>query len=112
MKYWIFLSVVILFSSCNGQNINTLTHENVLENQPKNEKGELLDPNTLQVLDPKKTDLGHKPGNEWRTRKKMHQEKGSTRKEVIEAENDPDIYQFEDRNNNRSHRYEKKDDEH
>lgn len=29
MKYWNFLIVVILFSSCNGQNINTLKHEKV-----------------------------------------------------------------------------------
>lgn len=42
-------------------------------------------------------------------KEKMHQEKGSTRKEVIEAENDPNIYQIEDRSSNRSHKYEKKD---
>ena len=33
--------------------------------------------------------------NEWRNRKKMHEEKGSTRKEVIEEENDPDLYQVD-----------------
>lgn len=27
MKYWIFLIVVVLFSSCNNRNINTLKHE-------------------------------------------------------------------------------------
>jgi RHS repeat-associated protein len=82
--------------------------EQVKENQPKNEKGEMLDPNTGQALDPGKTDLGHKAGSEWRTRKQMHEEKGSTRKDVIKAENDPSLYQYEDRSNNRSHRYEKK----
>jgi len=40
---------------------------------------------------------------------KMHEEKGSTRKEVIEAENDPKLYQYEDRKENRSHKHEKKD---
>lgn len=84
------------------------TKEQVKENQPRNEKGEMLDPNTGQVLDPSKTDLGHKAGSEWRTRKQMHEEKGSTRKEVIKAENDPSLYQYEDRSNNRSHKYEKK----
>lgn len=29
MRYWNFLIIVILFSSCNGQNINTLKHEKV-----------------------------------------------------------------------------------
>jgi hypothetical protein len=82
--------------------------EKVKENQPKNEKGELLDPYTFQPLDPLRTDLGHKPGQEWKTRQQMHKDKGSTRKEVIETENDPSLYQLEDRTNNRSHKYEKK----
>jgi RHS repeat-associated protein len=84
------------------------TLKKVKENQPKNDKGEMLDPNTGQPLDPKRTDLGHKPGEEWKTRKKAHKENNSTRKEVIEAENNPDLYQYEDRTNNRSHKYEKK----
>lgn len=29
MKYWNFLIIIILFSSCNGQNINTLKSEKV-----------------------------------------------------------------------------------
>lgn len=65
----------------------------------------MLDPNTGQVLDPERTDLGHKPGNEWRTRKEQHKTKGSTRKEVIQAENNPDLYQYEDRSSNRSHKH-------
>ncbi|WP_366914010.1 GH-E family nuclease [Niabella sp.] len=40
----------------------------------------------------------------------MHKEKGSSRKEVIDAENDPDLYQWEDRSSNRGHKYEKKND--
>lgn len=38
--------------------------------------------------------------------KKMHKEKGSTRKEVIESENNPDLYQLEDPHSNRSRKYE------
>ena len=82
------------------------TKEKVKEQQPKNKKGEMLDPNTGKPLDPKSTDLGHKSGSEWRTRKKMQQQQGSTRKQVIEAENNPDLYQCEDRKENRSHRHE------
>ncbi len=33
---------------------------------------------------------------------------GSTREEVIEAENNPSLYQWEDRKASRSHKYEKK----
>ena len=35
----------------------------------------------------------------------LHEEQGSTRAEVIEAENNPDLYQLEDRSSNRSHKY-------
>jgi len=38
----------------------------------------------------------------------MHEQKGSIRQEVIEAENDHNLYQYEDRSSNRSHKYEKK----
>ena len=74
--------------------------------QPVDTDGDMIDPNTGQKLKPGEVDLGHKPGQEWRKRKAMHDDKGSTRKEVIEAENDPDIYHWEDRSSNRSHRYE------
>ena len=38
----------------------------------------------------------------------MNETQGSTRPEVIEAENDPDLYQLEDRSSNRSHKHEDK----
>jgi RHS repeat-associated protein len=78
--------------------------------QPRNAKGQLVDPNTEKPLKPGEIDVGHKPSEEWKTRKKMHEEKGSTRKEVVEAENNPKLYQLEDKHENRSHRHEKKDD--
>ncbi len=84
------------------------TLEQVSKNQPKNAKGEMIDPHTFKVLDPAKTDLGHKPGQEWKKRKADHQAKGSTREEVIKAENDPSLYHWEDRSSNRSHKHEKK----
>ena len=82
------------------------TREQIDEAQPRSDAGEMIDPNTNEPLTPGEIDLGHKPGNEWRTRKKMHEERGSTREEVIEAENDPDLYWWEDRTENRSHRHE------
>ncbi|MFV0530086.1 MAG: RHS repeat-associated core domain-containing protein [Flavobacteriales bacterium] len=81
--------------------------QEVIDNAPKTRDGKYIDPNTRQPIE-RFYDIGHKKGQEWRKRKKMHEEKGSTRKEVIEAENNPDLYQVEDRSNNRSHKYEEK----
>lgn len=83
------------------------TYAKIVENQPVNEAGEMIDPNTKQVLSGK-VDIGHKPGHEWRINKQEYERKKYTRKQVIEAENNPDIYQLEDPSSNRSHKYEKK----
>jgi hypothetical protein len=86
------------------------TKEQILDDAPKTNDRDFIDPNTGETV-PKDGpyDIGHKKGQEWSRRKKMHQEKGSTRKEVIEAENDPNLYQVEDPSSNRSRKYEKKD---
>ncbi len=68
----------------------------------------MVDPNTKQPLNQKQTDIGHKPGYEWRWRKLHHEQKASTRKQVIEEENNANLYQLEDRSSNRSHKHEKK----
>ncbi|MCC5943632.1 MAG: hypothetical protein JJT94_01755, partial [Bernardetiaceae bacterium] len=83
------------------------TKEKIKENAPKTPDGKYIDPNTLKPIDGP-YDIGHKKGQEWHRRKKMHQERGSTRKEVRDAENDPSLYQIEDRSSNRSRKYEKK----
>jgi RHS repeat-associated protein len=82
--------------------------EEIEQNQPRNEAGEKIDPNTRQSLKEGEIDVGHKHGQEWRVRKEMHKQRGSTRKEVIETENDSDLYELQDRSENRSHRHEKK----
>jgi RHS repeat-associated protein len=82
------------------------TLKKVDEDQPRDGDGDMIDPNEGTKLKVGEVDLGHKPGNEWRVRKAMHEANGSTRKEVIEAENDPSLYQWEDRSSNRSHRHE------
>jgi hypothetical protein len=85
------------------------TLEKVTANQPRDPAtGEMIDPYSRKPLDPEQTDLGHVKGQEWWRRKEMHQERGSTRSEVIEAENDPKLYQWEDRPSNQSHQNEKK----
>ena len=85
------------------------TKEKIKENAPKTSDGNFIDPNTGKII-PKEGsfDYGHKTGQEWHRRKKMHKEKGSTRKEVRDTENNPDLYQIEDPSSNRSHRFEKK----
>lgn len=88
--------------------------------------GQFRDPNTGKLiphLDPPKyfpadhphagkrvprADIGHTTGNEWKKRRKMHQERGSTREEMIEMENNPDLYHIEDRSSNRGHGFEEK----
>lgn len=79
------------------------TREEVLRNQPRNENGELIDSNG-NVVDEDWMDLGHQRGFEnWRLREKY--ENGEiTLDEWKEIANDPDIYEYQDRSLNRSHR--------
>jgi hypothetical protein len=84
------------------------TRAEIEANQPRDNAGQMIDPNTRQPLKQGEIDVGHKPGQEWRVRRQMHQERGSSRAEVIESENNSNLYQLEDKAANRSHRYEKK----
>jgi hypothetical protein len=85
------------------------TREQIEANQPRNEDGEMVSPNTGVTLEEGKIDVGHKPEHKWSERKKMHEARGSTRAEVIEAENDPSLYHLEPQSENRSHKFEKKE---
>jgi RHS repeat-associated protein len=84
------------------------TIQKIEAKQPRNVEGKMIDPNTKQPLIEGQVDIGHTPGNEWKKRKEIHQKQGSNRKEVIEAENNPNLYHLEDRSSNRSHKFEKK----
>jgi RHS repeat-associated protein len=77
-------------------------------NQPRNAKGKMVDPNNGTQLKKSQIDVGHKPGQEWRKRKADHEAAGSTRKEVLDAENDASLYHLENRASNRSHKFETK----
>ena len=65
------------------------TREEIEARQPRNDKGEMVDPNTQEPLAPGEIDVGHKPGQEWKKRKEMHRGRGSSREEVIETETTP-----------------------
>ena len=52
--------------------------------------------------------FGHKKGQEWSKYKNDPVNKNKTRKEVIEEQNNPNIYQIEDKKSNASHKYEEK----
>jgi RHS repeat-associated protein len=84
------------------------TRQAIDASQPRDADGNMVDPNSGDPLNPGEIDVGHKPDEEWRRRQQMHREQGSTRQEVIEAENDPGIYQLEDRGSNRSRKHEQK----
>ncbi|MBP6237635.1 MAG: hypothetical protein KA536_15905 [Saprospiraceae bacterium] len=49
-----------------------------------------------------RADIGHVAGEEWKDRLKLHKEKGYTREQIIEAENNPKLYEIQDRSYNRS----------
>lgn len=46
---------------------------------------------------------GHKPGHEWKYNKTKYEREGLKREEVIELENNPDIYRMESKEFNQSH---------
>lgn len=73
-----------------------------------NEKGQMLDANTKQVLQKGKIDIGHKKGYEERVMRKAAEKCHMSQKEYNEMMQNPKLYQLEDRHNNRSHLYESK----
>jgi hypothetical protein len=75
---------------------------------PQTPDGKFIDPNTGETIEGK-YDLGHKPGNEFRTEKANAQAEGLTQKQFNDRMNDPDKYQIESPSSNRSHKFENKD---
>lgn len=51
-------------------------------------------------------DIGHKPGHAWNQYQNDPSNATKTRTQVIEDQNDPNIYYFEDPSSNRSHQFE------
>ncbi|POO56710.1 PAAR-like domain-containing protein [Agrobacterium rosae] len=81
----------------------------------KDENGDVYDPNTGEKLtwDKFKSragqwDMGHKPGHEYRTLHRDYMENRITKDEFLQKYRDPNNYQPESVNGNRSHRYEQK----
>ena len=84
------------------------TKETIKEVAPKTEEGLFIDPNTNLPIEKGQEVFGHKTGQEWGKYKKETSNQNKTRKEVIEDQNNPDIYQIEDKKSNASHKYEEK----
>ena len=84
------------------------TKEAVKDLAPKTEEGLFVDPNTNMPIEKGQEVFGHKKGQEWSKYKNDPVNKSKTRKEVIEDQNNPEIYQIEDKKSNASHRYEEK----
>ena len=74
----------------------------------KTKDGKYLDPNTGKPIENGQEVFGHKTGHEWSKYKNDPTNISKTRKEVIEDQNNPNIYQIEDRKSNASHKYEEK----
>ena len=81
--------------------------EQLLERQPRNIEGQIIDPNNGKVIEGN-YDIGHKPGHEWRNNKIEYEKQGFTYKQVIEAEDNSVNYHLEAPGSNKSHKYEKK----
>ena len=84
------------------------TKKIVKEKALKTDDGRFIDPNTRLPIEKGQEVFGHKPGHEWHNYKKDPANKQKTRKEVVDDQNDPDIYQIEDKKSNESHKHEKK----
>jgi RHS repeat-associated protein len=81
------------------------TREKVEADAPRTSDGRAIDPNTGNPIDGK-PDMGHKPGREFRKEKAKAEAQGMSQKEFNDQQNDPDIYQLEDRSSNRSRKFE------
>ena len=84
------------------------TKEAIKDLAPKTEEGLFIDPNTNLPIEKGQEVFGHKKGQEWSKYKNDPVNKNKTRKEVIEEQNNPNIYQIEDKKSNASHKYEEK----
>jgi RHS repeat-associated protein len=84
------------------------TKEAVKDAAPKTKDGRFIDPNTGKPIEKGQEVYSHKTGKEWSKYKKDPANQGKTRKEVIKDQNDPNIYQIEDKKSYASHKYEEK----
>ena len=84
------------------------TKESIENAALKNDKGLFIDPNTNLPIEEGQEVFGHKTGYEWGKYKNDPINKTKSRKEVIEDQNNPNIYQIEDKKSNASHKYEEK----
>ncbi|GEM_PF-1626095 len=84
------------------------TKEAIQNAAPKTKDGQYIDPNTGKPIEKGQEVYGHKTGHEWSKYQKDPANQGKTRQEVINDQNNPQIYQIEDRKSNASHKFEEK----
>ncbi|MCL2728577.1 MAG: HNH/ENDO VII family nuclease [Actinomycetia bacterium] len=81
------------------------TREAILDAQ-RAPDGKIYDPNTGVEIPEGQGHFGHRPGYEWWRTQLTARMEGWTRQQVIEYENIPSHYWYEDPSSNMSHRYE------
>ena len=74
-----------------------------------NSKGQILDANTKEVLEPGKMDRGHKYGFEERAMQRCAEKCHMSQKDYRNMMQNPQLYQWESSYNNRSGKFECKD---
>ena len=74
-----------------------------------NEKGQMLDANTKEVLVQGQIDKGHKHGYEEQAMRMCAERCHMTQKDYNKMMQNPKLYQFESSHNNRSHKFESTD---
>lgn len=82
------------------------TRRIVEERAPKTAAGDFTDPNTGQVLRKGEYELGHKAGSEYRCIKAKALAEVWSLQELLDYVKNPDLYQIEGINSNRSRKYE------
>lgn len=81
------------------------TKQTILDRQ-RAPDGKLYDPNTGLEISEGAGHFGHRPGSEWWRTKQTARREGWTRRQLIEYENDPTRYQYEDPSSNMGHQFE------
>lgn len=85
--------------------VRKATRKAVEDRTPWTADGRFIDENTNLPIDGP-YHLGHRPGQGWRKTQAQAREEGWSRRQLIEHQNNPDIYVIEDPISNMSHQHE------
>ena len=82
------------------------TKEAIENSALKDADGNPLDPNTFRPIEQGNGQFGHKYGHEWTKFSRDPANQGLTRQQVLDAQNNPRIYELENAQSNQGHAYE------